>query len=459
MLPLAAPAAVVDGQPNFNVWNNTGLYVWRVSGTNQYRARLVAGDGQHLFEGRFETPNYIDGVQRIDLEREDSVTRPDGRKLGVYMKAWRGGLDGVNFRVTNNGGLCLRAWNGAGPVRVGSGAVWQKPPVDLTGNGACGTDSGGGGSGGNWTSGRKYHPGHYVALLRKQDSQSIMAASVKPGVTGFVKRYTWRELEPTLGNYNFGGIASDLQFVQSQGMRLIILIEDKTFVWEKPTPGYLQGWEHTRPNRQGGFTAVRWHPYVVARMKRLHRALGGRFNSHPNFEGVATVESAPSLSNTVLNSTNYTPEKYRDALIEVLTDAANAMPNSRVFWFMNFFPRNQSYIAAVARAIAPLGGIMGGPDILPDSHSLKEMTYPFYDQFDNQMPLFGQVETECFAHLHKDSWYPTKYWTMPELFRFARDKLNVNYMFWMRQPNSAHYNSYNYFDTLPVIANNPNFNR
>ena len=35
------------------------------------------------------------------------------------------------------------------------------------------------------------------------------------------------------------------------------------------------------------------------------------------------------------------------------------------------------------------------------------------------MPFLAQVETECYDHLHKDTSYPTKYWTMGELFRFA----------------------------------------
>ena len=52
------------------------------------------------------------------------------------------------------------------------------------------------------------------------------------------------------------------------------------------------------------------------------------------------------------------------------------------------------------------------------------------------MHLGIQVEDICYRALHETSGYSTKYWTMPELFRYARDKLHVNYMFWVRIPKS-----------------------
>ncbi len=301
---------------------------------------------------------------------------------------------------------------------------------------------------------RKYHPGHYVGLPRGQDSHSTMLASLEPGVVGFMKRYTWRSLEPTKGNYNFSEIQSDLNWAASYGMRLVVMVEDKTFVLERPTPGYLDSL--TVRNRAGGYTVVRWNPTVVARMKALLTAMG-RFDAHWAFEGVALQETAPSFDDSILNAHAYTPEKYRDAYIGMLGTGAAAMPSSRMFWFMNFFPRRQEYIAAVANAVASKGVIMGGPDVLPDDKALKERTYPFYDQFQWKMPLFGQVEAMCYSHPHLTSGYSTKYWTMPELFRFAKERLHVDYMFWVRVPKPTVAGGYDWFDALPVMANNPSW--
>jgi hypothetical protein len=303
---------------------------------------------------------------------------------------------------------------------------------------------------------RKYHPGHYIAMMKSADSHKTMTASIKPGVTGIMKRYSWRSLEPTKGNYDFSEIRADLDWASAYGMKLVVMIEDKTFNLERPTPAYLDSL--TVRNVAGGYTAVRWNPTVVARMKALLNALG-RFDSHWAFEGVALQETAPSVADSVLNSTGYTPEKYRDAYISILTTGANAMPTSRMFWFMNFFPRRQDYIASVANAVYSKGVIMGGPDVLPDDYALKKHTYPFYDQFQWKMPLFGQVESICYRHKHQTNGYSTKYWTMPELFRFARDKMHVDYMFWVRVPKPPVWDAYDWLDALPVIANNPSFNQ
>jgi hypothetical protein len=305
------------------------------------------------------------------------------------------------------------------------------------------------------TTARKYNPGHYIALLSEYGSQAHMAASMKPGVKGFMKRYKWRDLEPTYGNYDFSEIRSDLDFTAAYGMRLIVMIEDKSFKAVRYTPSYLDA--YSLRNTRGGYTTARWNQYVAGRMKALMVALG-RFDGAWNFEGVATQETALTLASSVLDANGYTPEKYRDYYISILTAAGNSMPTSRVFWFMNFLPRKQSYIGAIANAVAGKGVAMGGPDVLPDDQPLRDMAYPFFDQFRYKMPLFGQVEGECYAAPHKTCCYPTKYWTMPELFRYARDELHVDYMFWVRVVIPTYYNSYEWTDALPVVQNNPIFN-
>lgn len=307
------------------------------------------------------------------------------------------------------------------------------------------------------TTGRKYHPGQYIALLRDVSSQSVMSASLKPGVRGIQKRYTWRQLEPTRGNYDFSEIQSDLYWARAYGMQLVVFIEDKTFIAERPTPAYLDN--YTIRNKQGGYTAQRWSPFVVDRMKALVQALGARFDANPAFEGVAFQETSHSLDAATMDAWGYTPEKYRDAYIQVLRSAGQSLPQSRVFWYMNFLERGQAYLADIANAVAGYGVVMGGPDVLPDNQALVKLTYPLYDQLQSRMPLFNQVESQVYAAPHMTSGYSTKYWTMPELFRYARDQLHVDYMFWVRVPKPSPYDSYCWLDALPVIANNPTFNQ
>ena len=63
-------------------------------------------------------------------------------------------------------------------------------------------------------------------------------------------------------------------------------------------------------------------------------------------------------------------------------------------------PVQQNYIAS---AVAPLRVLMGGPDVRPDNPKLLSRAYPFYDEFDGQMRLFGQVQAVCYGQLHATS--------------------------------------------------------
>lgn len=307
-----------------------------------------------------------------------------------------------------------------------------------------------------YTTTRKFHPGHYSVILPVHNGeQKYMDDARRPGMTGIMKRYRWRELEPVRGQYDFSAIQADLNWAQAYGMQLIVMIEDKTFTLERPNPAYLDAM--TPRNRTGGYSIVRWHPTVVASYKALVSALGRRFDSHPNFEGIAAQESAIGLEQATLNRYGFTPEKYRDAYLAMFGHALSVMPRSRVFWYQNFFVGNQAYIGTVAAALGPKGLVMAGPDVLPDSDELARRSYPFFEQFKGRMHLGIQVEGICYRALHETGGYATKYWTMPELFRYARDRLHVDYMFWVRIPTSTPRDAYNWTHALPVIENNPSF--
>ena len=191
-------------------------------------------------------------------------------------------------------------------------------------------------------------------------------------------------------------------------------------------------------------------------MNLLMKALG-RFDGNWNFEGVATQETALSLDSTVRNSHGYTPEKMRDAYIDILSTAAASMPHLTGL-LVHELPRRQPAVHCRRRKCRRGEGCgHGWTRRHAGQPGAKKMTYPFYDQFQFKMPMFAQVETVCYAHRHMTSGYRTKYWTMQELFRYARDDMHVDYVFWVRLPKPSPWDSYAYPDALPVIANNPTF--
>ncbi len=302
---------------------------------------------------------------------------------------------------------------------------------------------------------RKKNPGHYISMVRSDDQDDIID-SLRPGVQGVQKRFYWKDFEPRPGQYDFSNLQSDLDLLAASGGMMIVFVEDKTFNGQVPTPDYLSA--YTLENRNRGYTVIRWDPYVVERFKLLLTAMGEKFDSHPAFEGIAIQESAPGLTSAQLAENNYSPELYRDAIIDVLTTAATAVPGSNVFWYMNFMPQRMGYLMDIALAVAPAGVVVGGPDVLPDDWSLNRHAYPMYDELKGKVTLFNSVQFNSYNHLHDDNSYPTKYWTMDELFSFARDELHVSYLMWNRKTWRTPSDSYTWNDALPTIANNPTFN-
>lgn len=445
---LLAPFAMAQSVPP-----DSGLLITRVN-SEQWQIRLISATTVQQFSGVMESDLPITAVQSVKLESPDSAKLLSPTSLGATFAAWPGGVDGVNFTVGTGAKLCLRDTGSSGvQIYLGDSlvdAIAMTAPVALASADACG-----GTTGPPPPSKRKYHTGHWIVMGRGASSQALMQQSIKPGVIGMVKRYTWRSLEPTQGMYQFSELKSDLAWAAANGMRLIMMIEDKTFVLERPDPAYLDA--YTPRNRTGGYTIVRWAPTVVTRFNALVKAIGAQFDTNNNFEGIATQETSLGLDAQTLNAFGYTPEKYRDSYINTLTAATASMPTSRVFWLMNFLVGNQGYIANIASAVASKGVIMGGPDVWPDNQSLQSKVYPFYTQFAGKMPLFGQVENVCYSEPHMTGGYSTKYWTMPELFNYARTKLHVNYMFWVRVTKASPADAYSWDNALPVVAANPVF--
>ena len=431
------------------------------TGNNSYEVRLISTNANESFTGTIQSTADLRWFSRIDLESTDSVTKPNAKTLNVDLAAWPGGIDGTNVGVVAGSGLCVRATGGDYSqivvVDANGNASLRSSPVDVKNNGACSGSSGGSQpppppppSAGN----RRYNNGHYVALLRGLDSQSIMASEIKPGVVGFLKRYTWRELEPTQGNYKLEEIASDLQFARSQGMQLVVMIEDKTFQNENPMPNYLAKF----PNRPGGFTGGRWQNQYVNRFNALTAEIGRRFNSNPALEGIAIQESAIGINDNILNANGYSAKKYSDALVNIITTGLNNIPNARFFWYMNFLEGGMDELEVITKKLEGTGAIIGGPDIMPDEWPLQRWAYPLYRKYADKISFFGQVEPICYRHEKKDPNAKTKYWTMPELYNYGKNNLKVDYIFWVRWPKPQGADYYDFSDARPVIQNNIDFN-
>jgi hypothetical protein len=395
------------------------------------------------------------------------------------------GLSG--YRIFRNGlfaanvGLVLN-WTDTG-LTPGTAYTYNIKAVPITGNPSVfsNTVSGTTSSG---TVVRRFLGGHYTTLLRGvrgAASRTSMTNRIVPGVTkGFKKRYTWRQLEPTLGNYSFNAsnadtsdeLTVDLAWAVTNSMILIPMIEDKTFKQgEVPTPDYMSG--YSIPADNGDVFTARWAPYYVERMNALLTAMGTKFDNHPNFGGACLQETAmgsPTDAQIGAGSNpvpagklfpKYTVAAYKAGCIAVITHAATAFTKCKFYWGSNFIrgTGNDDYvtITEIINATKSLGHlVLWGPDVFPEYSPLITRFYPVYDTFQGQIPLCIHAQKDSYSH--PDGQDPVPFYTMPQQITFAETDLHCNMMVWTYIDFLDEPNSYKYSDAITAMQANPALN-
>jgi hypothetical protein len=321
----------------------------------------------------------------------------------------------------------------------------------------------------------KYTPGHYIAVGSDQELAKVVGIR-DPAIRGIIKRYSWATMEPARGEYDFNSVRSDLDELASIHKQLIVFIVDKTFTERDPNPipSYMQ--THSIENIKGGVTGKKWEPGLIDRQIALCHALSKAFDSKDHFEGIAYQESAPSIPREKLEEIGYTPELMRDGLTKLLVESSKAFPRSQVFWFMNFLPMNDGYLTDIAEAVVPYRVVMGGPDILPYRDGLQR-TLPLYEAFNGRLKLFCSAQNDSYRHHRNDRHneekipyhrgekpiHPEGYVAMEEIFKYGRDTLHLNYIFWTYKtfPGKSYPGDpkqWVFTDALDVIRQYPTFN-
>ena len=256
---------------------------------------------------------------------------------------------------------------------------------------------------------------HYVYVGMDREKFAEPGFIDRKGVDGFQVKYSWRQLEQGKDNYVFDGIRADLTLLKSKGKKLFIQVQDSNFTLESvPVPRYLRqdpayhggvaqqmGGPDGKPEeaRPYGYVARRWDPAVRERFHELLFALGKEFDG--KIEGINLPETAidvPSAGPHVPQG--YTPEIYRDALLETMAAMKKAFPKSTPMIYANFMPESgQTGEPVLLRSLyekaVQLGVAMGGPDLLPNRKSQLLNSYPLTHQFSRQIPIGIGGQTGC----------------------------------------------------------------
>ena len=289
-------------------------------------------------------------------------------------------------------------------------------------------------------------PRHYIFFEFDRHRISEPSFLEHPNIEGAQLKYSWRELEPARGEYDFSSITEDLEFLESHGKRLFVQLQEVSFV---PTivnvPQYLvddpvygggaalmygSGADGEEPTPEG-WVARRWDPGVRERFGRLLAEMGRMFDGR--IEGINLPESSIGFGAPDLYPGDFSAPKYRDSVIEIMNLARAAFTRSAVIQYANFMPGeslpddDRGYLRSLYAHADSAGIGIGGPDLLP---------YRWYQQ-QHSLPLIRDrapgtvagvaVQFGNYGDVHRRTGQVI---TVPELHEYARDDLRVDYLFW-----------------------------
>lgn len=296
----------------------------------------------------------------------------------------------------------------------------------------------------------KWHPGHYYAPMTfMRTNPSIMAqvyAELKatPALRGLQMRFSWPDLEPEEGRYDFSGIEQILAELAPSNKHLVILLELKSFHPKHlPVPDYMRTesyeggafpfstFSQTTPR---GYNLKLWNSGVHDRLVALLTELGKRFNGHTNFEGIGLPETALGQPIELISSRD--TEKFYNNLLDVQRQMRVAFPNTLTYQFVNY-PREM--LAGFIDHMRAIGTGLGGPDIFLDDPGLNfdhpnkpKGVYYYYPHMSGVIPLTPSVMQANYENTRHDG--KGRVPTIAELLSFGRDQLRANYLFWTRAP-------------------------
>jgi hypothetical protein len=288
---------------------------------------------------------------------------------------------------------------------------------------------------------------NFIFFNRDRERISEPGFLENEGVAGAHLKYTWRELEPERDRYELGPILADLAYLEGQGKRLFIQLQEVSFDERINVPDYLvedpefsggvarqYEWERSDDSDAtfDGWVPRRWDPAVRERFARLLEALGRELDH--KIEGINLPETAVGFGESgALYPEGYTPEGYFEGIKALMTSARGAFPHSKVIVYANFMPgealpeEDRGFLRGVYEHAEASGVGVGGPDLLPHRRGQQTHSLPLIRARAPGVTAGLAVQWGNLEDVNPSTGAPVK---VSELYLFARDSLRLDYIFW-----------------------------
>ncbi len=257
--------------------------------------------------------------------------------------------------------------------------------------------------------------------------------------------YSWADLEPRKGVYDFSDIKKDIAYLDHHGKALFIQLQDASF-WRSniPVPKYLRSddfdggaTEQFHDNGQPeGWVAKRWSPAVQARFQELLVALGQEFDG--KIAGINLQETAIGVSPDT--DPSFSAELYFEGVKANMQALALAFPNTTKLQYANFMPgewlpwEDEGYLSGVYQHGEAIGVGLGTPDLLMERKPQLNHPLAMMHEGDFSVPLGIAIQDGNYVgKTNSNEVQGNRVSLVPKLHAFAHDFLRVDYMFWVNQ--------------------------
>lgn len=286
---------------------------------------------------------------------------------------------------------------------------------------------------------------HFVYFALDRDAVRDHQFLQNPRLQGAQIMYSWRELEPRRGVYDFSAIREDLAYLADHGKTLFVQLQDATFYNRYVgVPNYLRSREfdggairqRTDSGQAEGWVAKRWNQAVRERFALLLAELGTEFDGR--IAGINLQESAIGVSNEYDSS--FTPQGYAAGLQANMSALASSFPRSVKLQYANFMPgewlpwEDNGYLRSIYEHGEAIGVGLGAPDLMVQRKGQLNHALALMHEGQYSVPLGIAVQDGNYiGQTNSDQVVSERENIVPLLHAFARDFLGVSFIFWSYQ--------------------------
>ncbi|HAT2076570.1 TPA: hypothetical protein I8001_002495 [Legionella pneumophila] len=254
--------------------------------------------------------------------------------------------------------------------------------------------------------------------------------------------YSWKQLEPKKGVYDFSKIENDLEFLNKAHKKLFIQIQDRSFTPDVfNVPDYIReediyhGGIEMQYDFPGegkpittGWVARTWDPAVKARFQLLIQKLASQFDG--KIYGINLPETSADFDPDHMPK-DFTPDKYFYSVIDNISYLKKVFQKSSVIQYVNFFPEewnNDHHYMSRLFAFAMKHDIgLGGPDVVPYKNSQMKNSYPFFHKFKGRILTAIAIQEPDYTYKNPST---GDFYTFSDFYSFSKEYLGASILFW-----------------------------